>query len=73
MTNLPELDRIEQRAQRQLDGMTVNRDALASDTLRLCRLVRRLRDQVAVQPKPEAKSDDGVADLFEFIFGGLNR
>lgn len=55
-----QLDEMETRAQRRLDGMTVNVDAMAQDVLLLVAAVRRL--QVDVSEKREPK------DLFENLF-----
>ena len=46
--SMPTLDEMQARAQRQLDGMTVNRDAMANDVLRLVDLVRRMQQRAAL-------------------------
>ena len=54
-----------ERAQRQLDGMTVNRDALANDVVYLCGVFDRLTELVQ---KDCTKSANGPVDFSE-LFG----
>lgn len=58
------LEDMEAAAQRQLDGMTVNRDSMARDVLFLVALVRRL--QVSRQT-PEAKKGADLDWLYEVM------
>jgi hypothetical protein len=65
-----ELDRIEERAQRQLDGMTVNRDAMARDVLKLCKAIRRVTSETAKPGKPAPANRHAVIDeVFGNLFG----
>ncbi|MFG5411471.1 hypothetical protein ABXN37_29265 [Piscinibacter sakaiensis] len=70
------LDEMEARAQRQLDGMTVNRDAMACDVLDLVAAVRRARSAIADKlhrEKPDASMGDFEAafgSIFRDLFGG---
>ncbi|MDP3273426.1 hypothetical protein [Limnobacter sp.] len=54
-----------ERAQRQLDGMTVNRDALANDVVYLCGVVDRLTELVQ---KDRPKSANGPVDFSELFW-----
>lgn len=64
-----DLDLIESRANRALDGMNFNRDAMARDVLDLCATVRRLRTALAAQSRqPENGTPDFIANIF-----GANR
>ena len=64
---MTDLKSIEDRAQRMLDGMTVNREAFARDVLKLCAAAR----QVAAAKQPEAKPTAAPFDgFFGDIFGG---
>jgi len=68
---MADLASIEERAQRVLDGMTVNREAFARDVLRLSKATRRLRDEVVrLQPQASGKGGDAFIDIFGDIFGG---
>jgi|GEM_PF-5277254 len=42
----PTLEEMESRAERHLDGITVNRDAMARDVLTLVRIVRGLQERL---------------------------
>ena len=64
-----ELDRIEERAQRHLDGMTVNRDALARDTLKLCRALRRVVQELAEASARAGRKPKPANKIFDDIFG----
>ena len=66
---MSQLDEIEARANRHLDGMTVNRDAMARDVLKLCAALRRLQREVA---KP-ATTSPHRNDVIDDIFGGIFR
>lgn len=62
------IDDIEARAQRVLDGMTVNREALARDTIKLCQAARRLQTEIVrLDPK---RSKGTKRDVLADIFGG---
>jgi len=63
-----ELDAIEARAQRQLDGMTVNRDAMARDVLKLTRALRRLAQEVR-KPAASASTKTSQEDFLRDLFG----
>lgn len=71
-----ELGDIEARAQRALDGMTVNLERLATDTMKLCRAVRHLTVEVqrltAQEIQPGSKDRGEVGDLFD-LFGSLGK
>lgn len=70
---MTDLASIEERAQRVLDGMTINREAFARDVLALCKAAGRMRAEVVrLQPQAsrERKSGDGLTDVFSDIFGG---
>lgn len=68
---MSELDKIADRAQRHLDGMTVNRDAMARDVLKLVRAVRRLSAEVAVTIPQQQRSGRRGEDILRDIFGGF--
>lgn len=51
------LDEMEARARRHLDGMTVNRDAMAKDVLQLVAALRAAQAQHA-QAKAQAQEDN---------------
>lgn len=59
-------EEMRERAQRQLDGMTVNRDALASDVIYLCAVVDRLTAQLNEE---KSKGKDKNPFAFGSIFG----
>lgn len=62
---------IEARAQRRLDGMTINREAFARDVLKLCHAARRLQDEVRpLQPRQSGSGGGAFTDMFGDIFGG---
>lgn len=65
------LDDIAVRAQRQLDGMTINRDRLARDCLGLVRAIKHAQAaaQRAGEHTPQAALADGFAEIFRNIFG----
>jgi len=73
------LDEMQARAQRQLDGMTVNRDAMANDVLRLVELVRRMQQRAADLGAGRGAGGSGVkggyaevfGDIFDDILGGV--
>lgn len=60
------LDEMEARAQRQLDGLTVNRDAMARDVLLLVRSIRAMQTRAAdTGGKPFASAfEDVLGDIF---------
>lgn len=65
------LDEMAERAQRHLDGMTVNKDAMARDVLALVGAIK------AAQARRPRQQTDGFAaafdELFSDIFGTANR
>jgi hypothetical protein len=61
---------IEQRAQRMLDGMTVNREAFARDVLALVAAVRAARPASEPQHSGFAEAFD---DILGEAFGGKRR
>lgn len=62
------LAEIEARAQRQLDGMRVNRDAMARDVLMLVRALREIQQRNSDAPPPSKSDID--SEIFRTIFGG---
>lgn len=60
------LEEMEQRALRHLDGMTVNRDAMAHDVLQLVAAVRKYRNQAS---ETSEESDFGKV-FFESLVKG---
>jgi hypothetical protein len=65
-----DLDAMEARATRHLDGMTVNRDAMANDVLTLIKAVRKARQMLATEAAHQAGCQrasnpfDGIDDIF---------
>lgn len=57
------VESIEERAQRALDGMTINRDVFYRDVVKLCRAVKRLQAEVGRDPIAK--------DIFGDLFGGI--
>ena len=69
----PTLDEMEARAQRHLDGMTVNRDAMARDVITLTRAIRTAQarhTQQRTTQRPIGGLRDAFDDLFDSILGG---
>lgn len=64
--SLPTLEEMEDRANRQLDGMTVNRDAMARDVLHLVKAIRGMQKRASESNKTNKYPDD----FFNGIFGG---
>lgn len=62
----PTLDEMATRAQRHLDGMTVNRDAMAKDVLTLVHAIRQLQQRASTTPREY--QPDGFAGAFDVIF-----
>lgn len=62
------LEQMKETAQRQLDGMTVNRDQMAKDVLWLAETVRRLEE--LIKSKAAAKPSSRFGSAFDDIFGG---
>lgn len=58
------------RALRQLDGMAVNRDAMAKDVLQLIALIRAIERNVEIKPRPDRKQENDMPEFFRDIFGG---
>lgn len=68
---MTDLASIEERAQRVLDGMTINREAFARDVLALGRAARRMQKEVSrLHAMGKGKGGDVLADVFGDIFGG---
>ncbi|WP_421576618.1 hypothetical protein [Stenotrophomonas maltophilia] len=68
---MTDLASIEARAQRVLDGMTINREAFARDVLKLTHAARRLQGEVVrLQPHQSGPGGGGFTDVFGDIFGG---
>lgn len=65
----PTLEEMESRAQRQLDGMTVNRDAMARDVLLLTKAIRSAQKRAADMDKE--KKQPGMAGAFSGIFDDI--
>lgn len=75
-TSAPDtLDQIEARAQRHLDGMTVNRDAMARDVLRLAQAIRSAQKRATGggQTAANAGFSDAIAGIFSGIFDSGRR
>jgi hypothetical protein len=67
----PTLDEMAARAQRHLDGMTVNRDAMARDVLTLVEAIRSAQRRAPARPaQPGSNFSDAFGDIFDTI---LNR
>lgn len=70
MTTAEALLAMRQRAQRQLDGMTVNRDALARDLISLLDSIEAARARAAASRSSAAEADlGGLDDILGRIFG----
>lgn len=69
-----DLDEARARAQRQLDGMTVNRDAMARDVIVLVDSIHAMQARAAARTRgtPEsAKNTEGFSEAFDDIFGAI--
>lgn len=64
----PDLDSLAQRANRQLDGMTINRDQFSRDVITMADELRRWREAHA---RLEAAKPSGQGSAFDGIFDGL--
>jgi hypothetical protein len=64
----PDLDSITQRANRQLDGMTINRDQFSRDAITMANELRRWREAHA---RLEATKPLGQGSAFDGIFGDM--
>ena len=62
------LDDMADRAQRHLDGMTVNKDAMARDVLKLVEAIRGMQKRAQAQPRPQA---GGFAEAFDDVLSGI--
>lgn len=62
------LDEMAERAQRHLDGMTVNKDAMARDVLKLVEAIRGMQQRAQVQQHPQAR---GFAEAFDDVLSGI--
>lgn len=68
------LEQMEARAQRQLDGMTINRDAMANDVLALVKTVRAMRkryQEATAKEQPSQHSKTPLTDALDDIFEGI--
>ena len=68
----PTLDEMDARAQRYLDGMTVNKDAMARDVLMLTQAIRGAQKRAAERAK-KTPGNTPFADIFGEVFGGFGR
>jgi hypothetical protein len=68
MSSSSTLDQMAERAQRQLDGMTVNCDAMARDLLKLIEAVRGMQSRAAVRTD---NNPPAFEDVWDNIFGGF--
>lgn len=66
-----QLNAMAERAQRQLDGMTINRDAMARDVLTLVKLVRAMKAQAEAAARSPRGAPGGMAGEFERMFDDL--
>jgi len=64
------LDDMEERAKRHLDGMTVNRDAMANDVLSLIAAIRLAQSRAAKDAENLGRAC-GFAGTFDDIFSGI--
>lgn len=71
MTTAATLLAMRQRAQRQLDGMTVNRDALARDMISLLDSIEAARARAAASRSSAADADNG--DTLDDLLGRIFR
>lgn len=67
----PTLEEMEARAQRHLDGMTVNRDAMALDVLRLTKAIRAAQKRAAEINAAKKATGGGYAGAFAGIFDDI--
>lgn len=65
MLTQPDLDSIEERAQRLLDGMTVNHAAFAREVMRISKELRHWRNSKA-ERNPDV--DQACKDLWNTLF-----
>ena len=76
MTPFETLRFLRDQAQRQLDGMTVNRDAFARDVLQLLDAVEAARARAASRRSaastsaPDGSFSKAFGNIFDDIFGG---
>lgn len=70
---IPTLDEMEARAQRYLDGMAVNREAMARDVLLLARSIRAAQQRAIENAKedepPAGAGGRGFSGVFDDLFG----
>ena len=64
------LDSLDARAQRQLDGMTTNRDTFSRDVMRLTMAIRAARWQAQKQPA-KAEGAAGFGPTFDKLFADI--
>lgn len=66
------LEEMEARAQRRLDGMTVNMDELAKDVLQLVMCIRVAKQHIArLTAEPQNAKSDGFAESFQGLFDDI--
>lgn len=65
----PTLDEMATRAQRHLDGMTVNRDAMAKDVLTLVSAIRQMQQRATATQSTQRGSN--FSDAFGDLFGDI--
>lgn len=65
----PTLDEMAGRAQRHLDGMTVNRDAMAKDVLTLVGAIKQVQARSATSTRTGQQG--GFSDAFDSIFDDI--
>ncbi|MDP3138184.1 MAG: hypothetical protein Q8N17_17860 [Burkholderiaceae bacterium] len=68
----PTLDEMDDRARRYLDGMTVNKDAMARDVLLLTQAIRGAQKRAAEQTK-KPPSSTPFAEIFGDVFSRFGR
>lgn len=68
----PDLDDLNERTDRMLDGMSVNRQKLARDVRAVSDELRRWRDAHA-RLKADGPKREGFAGAFDDLFGGIHK
>jgi len=71
----PTLDEMATRAQRHLDGMTVNRDAMAKDVLTLVGAIKQMqaRSNATARTGQQGGFSDAFGDIFTDIFNRKSK
>ena len=65
------LEQMKDTAQRQLDGMTTNRDQMAKDVLFLADTVKRLEEMVKDAATDQLRKDAAFGGFAKMFGGGL--